>query len=321
MSSPDPPRRVTGLGLLTAAGTLAVFATLAGFAGPLWWGFELASHFRVQYTLALGLGALALLAWRHWHWATVFTVFALVNATTIAPRFLNPAETGANTDHPAFRALLINVHSGNREDDRIRRVIAEVNPDLIVLLEVTPWLLAQLADLAGRYPHRIAETREDNFGIVLLSRLPLHHAAILRLGPAGLPSISADLDCGGRRFTVLGTHPPPPIGAAMAEDRNTQLADLARLTRQARQPLLVLGDLNLSPWSPYFAQLLADSGLHDSSVGHGIQPSWPVNWPLLWIPLDHALYSDGIQIRHRAIGPDLGSDHYPVIVDFQVTGS
>ncbi len=319
MSSPKT-RRVTLSGLLIAAGVLAVFATLTGFAARLWWLFELASHFRVQYALALGFGTLALLAWRRYRWAVVFAVFALVNAATLAPRLLTEVKAGVNANHPAFRALLANVHSNNRDHDRIRRMLVEVNPDFIVLLEVTPWLIAQLTDLANRYPYRIVEPREDNFGMAVYSRLPLLNAVVIQIGPAGLPLIRADLESGGHRFTLFGAHPPPPIGANMAQDRNDQLTDLARLVQEARQPTLLLGDLNLSPWSPYFTQLLADAGLQDSAARRGIQASWPAFWLPLRIPIDHALYSAGIQIRHRELGPAIGSDHYPVIVDFQVSG-
>ena len=321
MQHPLSGSRISLSGLLTAAGALACFATLAGFAGRWWWFFDLAARFRVQYVLALGLGSLALLAWRQPRWAAAFAGFALINAVVLAPRFLTSAEAVAGISGPTLRALLANVHSDNRDHKQIRWVIAETNPDVIVLLEATPWLIEQLADLADRYPHRIAEPQEGNFGIALFSRLPLRNAAVISLGPAGLPSLTAELETDGRWFTLLGTHPPPPIGAAMTADRNAQLADLARLARQTRQPLLALGDFNLSPWSPWFAQLLTDSGLHDSAAGRGLQPSWPVGWPPLWIPIDHVLYSDGIQIRRRVIGPDLGSDHYPVIVDFQVAGS
>lgn len=311
--------RVTLAGFLTTAGTLICIATLAGFLGQLWWGFELATHFRVQYAVALGLGALALLVWRRRRWASIFVIFALINAALLAPRFSAVAETQTGDDGPVLRALLANVNSANRDYSRIRDTIIDRNPDFVVLLEVTPWLLDRLADLAGRYPYRAAAPREDNFGIAFLSRRPFLRADVVRLGAPGLPSIIAEFADDQRGFTLLSTHPLPPIGAEQARERNDQLAQLAQLTRQTRHPLLLLGDLNTSPWSPYFEQLLAESGLRDS--GRGILPSWPVGWPPLWIPIDHALFSAGIRIRHRETGPDLGSDHYPVIVDFQVVGS
>ena len=69
--------------------------------------------------------------------------------------------------------------------------------------------------------------------------------------------------------------------------RNEQLLKLAEFARQTPHPLLLLGDLNLTPWSPYFERLLAGSGLRDSRDGRGLFPTWPVGWPPLWIPVSY----------------------------------
>jgi len=304
---------------LDAASILTCIATLAGFAGQLWWVFDLAAHFRVQYALVLSLGALAALIRSHQRRAVVFAGFALLNMALLAPRFLPNAEAVIRSDEPVFRALLANIKSTHRDPDAIRRAVTENDPDFILLLEITPWMLQQLSDLADDYPYRVAELREDNFGIALLSRKPLLKKEILRFGPAELPSILVEVPVGAQHFALLGTHPLPPMSAELTRNRNKQLAFLAQRIRQIDQPLLLLGDLNLSPWSPWFSQLLADSGLQDSANGRGIQPTWPVGWLPLWIPIDHALFSEGIQIHRRAVGTDLGSDHYPVLVEFQVT--
>lgn len=308
------------MGLFMALGTLICIASLIGLGGQSWWIFELASHFRPQYALILSLYLPLLLFQRHYRWAIVFSLFALLNATALAPRLLPRAEVTAHSgaEQPTFRILLANVNFSNRDYPQIRRSILEYQPDFIVLLEATPWLLERLTEFTAHYPHRIAVPQEDPFGIALLSRHPFARTEIIRLGPAELPSIIAEIVAGQQRFTLLGTHPPPPINTESAQDRNAQLTALATFARQARQPLLLLGDLNLSPWSPYFEQLLATSGLHDSAEGRGILPTWPVGLPLLWIPIDHVLFSNGIQILHRETGSALGSDHYPVIVDFQI---
>ncbi|MGB2680209.1 MAG: endonuclease/exonuclease/phosphatase family protein, partial [Candidatus Competibacter sp.] len=122
-------------------------------------------------------------------------------------------------------------------------------------------------------------------------------------------------------LVVVGTHPLPPMNAGLARRRNEQLASLAEFARQTPDPLVMLGDLNITPWSPYFERLLADSGLRDGRGGHGLLPTWPVGWPMLWIPIDHVLVSDDVQIRRWQTGAVIGSDHYPVIVDFQLFGS
>jgi len=312
--------RIDFLGLVAAVGVLTCIASLVGFLGRHWWGFELASHFRAQYALALALAGSILMIGRRWGWAAIFAIAALLDAGPLLPRLSTGAEAQASADRPVLRAMLANVNSANRDYPRIRAALLAQQPDFAVLLEVTPWLFDRLADLADRYPHRIAAPQEDNFGIALLSRRPFLRADIVQLGPPGLPSIRAEFQIDGGRLILLGTHPLPPIGPELARDRNEQLTKLAEVARSTPQPLLLLGDLNISPWSPFFERLLADSGLRDSGDGRGIQPTWPVRWPPLWIPIDHALHSAGIRVLRRATGPDLGSDHYPVIVDFQVIG-
>lgn len=315
-------RGVTLSGLLTAAGVLACIATLAGFLGEFWWGFELASHFRVQYLFVLSLGAALLLVWRSWQPASGFALFALLNLAILAPRLLSPLDSisPAADTRPIRRAVLANINAANQDHQRIQATLLAQQADFVLLLEVTPWLLDRLTELKARYPYHVAEPREDNFGIALLSRWPVQRAEMVRFGTADLPSIVAEIADGPQRFTLVGTHPLPPMNAAMAQARNGQLAEIANFVRHHRQPVLLLGDLNVSPWSPYFARLLRDSGLRDSGHGRGILPSWPVGWPPLWIPIDHALISPQIRLQARQTGPALGSDHYPIMVDFQLIG-
>jgi hypothetical protein len=64
---------------------------------------------------------------------------------------------------------------------------------------------------------------------------------------------------------------------------------------------ILLGDLNVTPWSPHFRQLLQQTGL-------------PAQVPPLRIPLDHCLVSPAFQVIERRVGPRLGSDHLPLIV-------
>ncbi len=321
MVFPDMKQRVSLTGLLTAAGLLACLATLTSFTGQFWWGFELTTHFRAQYALTLGGLALILLTLRRWRWSTLLGAFALLNLAFLVPAFWedDPAIPAAE-NRPALRALLANVNAENRDFQRIRDLIATADPDIVVLLEATPWLLDRLRDLDQRYPHRLAEPRDDLFGIALFSRHPLVQGQIIRFDDkTSPPVIVATISAAARPLTLIGAHLWPPVSAEWAEGRNRQLRALADRVRQSQTPSLVLGDLNLSPWSPWFARLLADSGLRDSRRGRGIQPSWPAGWPPLWIPIDHALFSEGIRIRQREIGPAIGSDHYPIIVDFQVS--
>lgn len=58
------------------------------------------------------------------------------------------------------------------------------------------------------------------------------------------------------------------------------------------------------------------SGPHRSTQQpSGVFPTWPANFPLLAIPLDPCLVGSEICVARKRIGPNLGSDHKPLIVD------
>ena len=91
--------------------------------------------------------------------------------------------------------------------------------------------------------------------------------------------------------------------------------------KMAPAPVLLLGDMNLTPWSPAFADLLQQTGLRDGRLGFGLLPTWPARWGVLGIPIDHALISPAVTIHQMEIGRDVGSDHRPLVIEFSVSGS
>ena len=80
-------------------------------------------------------------------------------------------------------------------------------------------------------------------------------------------------------------------------------------------PLIVAGDFNCTPWSPFFSDLLAATGLHDSALGFGVWPTWNSSLLPLGLKIDHVLVTGGVVARNHQVGADVGSDHFPVIVD------
>ncbi len=301
-------------GLIATMGWVAATVTLAGFAGRAHWLLDLCTHFRAQYLLAL-LAASILLARRLPRQALAFALLALLNAAILLPMFL-PRATPAAGITPAIRAMLMNVNTYDGSPPRVAAAIAEFHPDILVLIEVSPLWLESLAPALTNFSQRLAEPRDDNFGIALYSRFLWTNAAPHLIGAAGVPTLRATIDTPDGPVTIIATHPVPPGGAQYSAWRNDQLARLPSLVHAPPAPVLLLGDLNTTPWNFYFNRLLRDAGFHDSARGRGLHPTWPVGVPLLWIPLDHCLHSPEIAIAARTVGPDVGSDHYPLIVDF-----
>lgn len=317
-SVPPASKRVirTIAGATLLAEMLSGIATVLGFMGSFAWPLDLCSHFRVQYLISLLIGAVILLAMRRRTSAAIFGLLAIVNLAVIVPLYF-----GRDTPSPgpSVRAMLMNVNTQMGDPKRVAEAIRQIDPDFVVLEEISSRWITDLADTVARYPHSQITPRDDNFGIALLSRFPFESSRTIYVGPASAPSIIAEIETPQGKCTVMATHPPPPIGGTYAGYRNAQFVALSAEVRKAICPVLLLGDLNCTPWSPHFARLLVDSGLKDSTRGWGVQPSWPAdNW-LLRIPIDQCLHSPSIRITRRAIGPDVGSDHFPLIVEFQVS--
>jgi endonuclease/exonuclease/phosphatase (EEP) superfamily protein YafD len=78
------------------------------------------------------------------------------------------------------------------------------------------------------------------------------------------------------------------------------------------RPVIVAGDLNATPWSHGFRQLVRLRGLCDSAVGRGVQATWNAHRWVPRIPIDHVVVSPEVRVMDRRVGPDVGSDHLPV---------
>ena len=308
--------RLSFWGLVEAACALTCFCTVAGFFGGAWWVVELTCHFRMQYFWILLVAALAFLLRRRRRAAVAIAVFAFVNLCELLPAYVpraRPSATGRT-----WRASLSNVNTDNRGHGQLMQLIRDQEPDLIVLEEINEAWVGQLRGLGADYPFSRWHPREDNFGIALLSRSPLDSVEIRHIGQAGVPSVVARLTLNGRPVTLIGTHPLPPSGPVYASLRDEQLRALGAFIRPAREEVIVMGDLNATSWSPVFRRLVRTARLRDSRDGFGIQPTWPCGLPVMHIPIDHCLVSEGIIVHNRWTGPDVGSDHFPVFVDFSL---
>jgi endonuclease/exonuclease/phosphatase (EEP) superfamily protein YafD len=289
--------------------------TLFGFLGRFYWFFDLFSHFSVQY-LQLCLVPFGIALWaRRNKRAVALVMLVCLNYIFVLPLYFGKP---APTKEKPVRAMLLNINAGNGNTEQVLEMIGKANPDILLLEEVTPKWASELEGLNSTYPYRIAEPQTNCFGIMLLSKYPLEHGQVVQIGTAGLPSIIAEAYLPGGVVSIIGTHPLPPVGAERSKERNAQLAELPSIVMEQKYPVLLIGDLNVTPFSYWFRHLLSESGLKNSMQGFGHQPSWPSGQFFLRIPLDHMLHSPEIIIHNRMIGGDVGSDHFPVIVDFTV---
>jgi endonuclease/exonuclease/phosphatase family metal-dependent hydrolase len=97
--------------------------------------------------------------------------------------------------------------------------------------------------------------------------------------------------------------------------REAQLADLARLAKNARKPYLIAGDFNAFAGKIELADFM--KALNLSSANRANAPTFPSRSPR-W-QLDFILHSPEIQVTHFEVAHAIRlSDHLPLICDFEV---
>lgn len=304
-------------GLFTAAGFVLCVSTAFGLLGRFSWFLDLFSHFRVQYFIGLTLLGLLLLIPRQHKTAIAFLFVAGINLAIVLPMYFG-GQSLTSQGPGTLRAMLLNVNTRLGDANRVKEVIQDFDPDIVVLEEISSQWVQDLQWLMESHPYTRVQPRADNFGIGLFSKLSIRTSDIVYIGDAKVPSLIATLDTGTDQLDVIATHPMPPGGASYSKWRNDQLAKLPNHV-SSNSPVLLLGDLNVTPWNYHFRKLLQSTGLLDSSQGRGIQPTWPNFNLLLRIPIDHCLHSPDIVVFKKVVGPDVGSDHYPLIIDFSIT--
>jgi endonuclease/exonuclease/phosphatase (EEP) superfamily protein YafD len=300
---------------------LLALATLLA-AGAAWhWFAELFTHFTPHYAVFALLFTAAFALLRAWRWAALALVLALWNGYPVMRALLHD-DAPTPAAQRQFTVFHYNV-SLHHEDPRritsyLRRGAKEL--DAVVLLEATSNFAVVLDELKDLFPHQIRHLEDSPFGIAFASKHPIDHGAISR-APSAFAHIEATLKLPGRAapLALYAVHAPPPISGEMAQARNEKLEHIARKAAALPDATpVVVGDFNLTPWSPYFQRFTAASGLRDARNTRRFDHTWPVtfNNAVLGLAIDHSFAHPSLPLVKRVIGPDLGSDHMPVTVTF-----
>lgn len=291
-----------------------VVVTVAAFFGRWSWLLDVLANFRPQYVLALFVIALVLFLGRWRRTAALALAGCLINAVVVVPLFL-----GGGTTIPPEEPLTIlsyNLKGSNERFGDVISYIRQVEADVIFLHEVSrPWEVAiESADLG----YEITQSRSEEliFGTLVLA-------------PPGDEVTSYGFTTGGPRavevrhqgVALLGIHPLAPTTEERSALRNAQLGFAGDWSSDQGGPHLVVGDFNSTPWSYAFRRLQATTTLRNSQKGFGIEASFPTaSFFAFRVPIDHLLHSEELVVSDRRIGPDLGSDHFPLVVDLWLPG-
>jgi len=329
MSEPSAPAGAVANPRATATtwlwrGTVAVLLlanliTLLTLLATRWWPFDLMANFAVQLGLIQIAGLMFCIARRAWRIGLATVVVMLINLVPVAGYYVGGQAMAAPAG-ASIRVMELNLWDRNDRIDLVEGAVRQEAPDLVAFAEVTPEWRERLEVLRWDYPYWVRDDRYEWADVLIVSRLPFQAASAQPLGRRGKTAVTATVCASstdpGRCIDLLAVHLERPQGRYYARARNGHLDALANLvaTRGADRAVLV-GDFNLTPWSPYFPRLLAASGLRDGAVGGGVAPTWFSRWLPFGLPIDHILAGPSVTVHSLHVGPDVGSDHFPVIAD------
>jgi endonuclease/exonuclease/phosphatase (EEP) superfamily protein YafD len=314
LRDPAPRRFLKTVAVVVAAA--AALGLVAGFAGRWAWPFEIASHFQVQYFWALAAAG-GVLAWlRKYRLAVLPALLGTVALARIVPFYVPDGTAEPVGDAARLRILSFNVYTANREHRYVCEYVRQKHPAIAVFYEVNANWGRQLEQLEDDFPYHKTwiDPEIATRGLAVYSRFPLWDVQLEDIGD-GNRAIIAEMLLDSRPVTLIAAHTTSPKSPSRLQQRNRQLARLAELSGARSEPVVLVGDLNSSPWSPTFEDFLHTAGLRHSRLGSGVQATWPSAFCPFGIPIDHCLISNEFLVKRCRAGTDVYSDHLPLIVD------
>jgi len=325
---------------------------LSAFFAPDVWFADNMSFFLRQF-LAAGLagclaGSFGLML-RHRLAALYRLVWLLALAAFAGLVFLTGARTLANTtaveppapDERPIRIVSLNIEHLFLGDKVLQAFLERENPDVVVIQEAL-WSLQERRwrrlglTVGGAGENGFPEHLKagDLGGLAVYSRFPILavESRIIEgeLRPGAHVFYNADrevmslaLDTGAAPLHLVVIHPDSPRTPARWHNKRRYFDAVDRVLDTLKEEnggnILAIGDWNSAPWSTRFQETLERNGL---------KTAYPDGWPqttrfffdyrLHWIlgaPVDQFAVSDDVKVTGVRLGPDIGSDHLPLIVE------
>ncbi len=221
------------------------------------------------------------------------------------------------TEESSFSLLFANVMESNRNSKRLKEIIKEADPDIILTAETNKWWQEQMNEFEFTHKYTVHQPQENTYGMLLYSRLELINPEIKFLLQNDIPSIHARVKLrSGKELELRCLHPRPPFPTEdeSSTDRDAEILIVGKENKEKPSPFVVMGDLNDVAWSRTNYLFQDISGLLDPRVGRGFYNTFHASYPFLRVPLDHFFHSNHFRlVDFRRLGY-FGSDHFPVYI-------
>lgn len=301
----------------------AIALSLVGYLGRLNLYFEFASGYKLQFLLMALCSLVYFWLTRKKLWIVINLLCMMLNLAVILPWYFNQPKIANQEQYQPLKVFSYNVLWSNKNYDQAIALVNQEQPDIAIFQEAVSHWHPKLTALKSNYPYHI---RAEKLEIEVYSKLPLNNSQIELYGTyRGL--VVTDIKVGDRLIKFVATHAYPQLyyGHAGWQIRNQHLEiGIGEFARNLQQSVIIMGDLNVSMWSPFYHSMIQRSGLRNARQGLGILPTHSIVAPqfaALSAPIDHCLVSSDIQVKNFKLGSAIGSDHLPIVAELLIPQS
>ena len=291
---------------------LSVIAFVLGQLGKIYWIFDLFSHFTWLYLIGSVVG---IFVFKHL-WQKIFFIIisiGLIIWSSWPQISINASIAGKDVPQKSVRLISYNLQfdAYDRHNIAVLKLRDEMLSENTILFmsEYTPEYDAIFTSAKSHY--QCGKMERSPFGLALYSSLSFIHCNIIY--PIENLNLYPYVRAENESFVVYGIHPPPPINSELANIRDQSLWNISENIRNENKPVIVIGDMNISPYSPVFHQFINNARLFETK--NRLIPTWLIGM----LNIDHILLTDPehIDSEHSYIGWWRGSDHRPIFLNYR----
>jgi endonuclease/exonuclease/phosphatase (EEP) superfamily protein YafD len=308
--------------VLAILSSLLIIAVCLSFVKNDYWLFKILEYPRLQKIVVV---ALLLMAWL-WVWpeellyriiflllaaAFVYLLVKIWPYTILAKKEIKQVVPQNNGNE--IKIFAANVLQENKQHQRMLSQVKSMDPHIVFLLETDDAWAEAMKELEKEYPYHLLHPRDNTYGLLFYSKLPLENAAIRFLVKQDIPSVEAVLLLpSGKKVQLWGLHPEPPVPheALHSTAKDKELMKIAFKAKDCNLPCIVTGDLNDVAWSHVTELFRKTSGLLDPRRGRGFYSTFSAHHWLIRYPLDYIFCSSHFGLVQMKRLPKNGSDHF-----------
>lgn len=322
-----PPRRAgtAWARRLSLAGQIGVLVIGVAFAacsllGIVWAPADSINLVAVWWLPALTGGLAAVALWSRWPGLRLVAGLLVVCLAGLAVQLvvwpvLARDQGVALHGGEHLRVVSFNMYKDNPDPQRVAQWIISTGADVVVVLEAVPQMDGA-AGLQAAYPYHYACAPSGRCSTRVYARFPARSVQPLARGDPdrrrALSALVVSFPLEQGEFTLAAAHLPRPWPQGTQRPSALELQHaLARRDDLA----LLLGDFNSAPSTHTMRSLAQAARVRLATQFAG---TWPARGTFgIRLPLDQVYHGRCTVIDAVTLGPDLGSDHLPLVIDLR----